>query len=103
MNTYSEAFQKYIRDHPVNYGGVNIDSLMEMFFWCYWESNPMETEEIKGLFREVDKLSPEAAEHTRDDLFNLVCQLCLAHEKNAFLEGFRAGGQWMLEMGQNKC
>ena len=95
MNIYSEAFQKYIRDRAVNYGDENIDSLVEMFFWCYWEHNPMESKRLRGLYRELDALLPE---DLSGDVVNLICCIGVEHGKCAFREGFRVGGQWLLEM-----
>lgn len=95
MNTYTEAFYKYVKNHSVNYGDTEIDSLMEMFFWCYWESNPMESKRLRKLYRELDSLLTENAS---GDVLNLVCCISAEHGKCAFQEGMRVGGLWMLEM-----
>ncbi len=95
MNTYSEAFYKYVQNHPVDFDGANIDSLLEMFFWCYWEHNPMESERLRMLYRQLDSLLPEKV---HGDVFNLVCCISVEQGRRAFQEGVRVGGQWMLEV-----
>lgn len=57
----------------------------------------MDTERIKALFRAVNAMLPAGIQ---DDLFELICQLCIEQGRAAFLEGFRVGGQWIMEMRQ---
>lgn len=97
MNAYMAAFIEYVKEHPLKYADVDVDSLLEMFYECYCEYNPMETDRIRALFREMDETLPGGLQ---DDLFGLVSGLCAEQGRAAFLEGFRVGGPWVMELRQ---
>lgn len=68
MNAYSEAFYRYIREHPLKYCDVEIESILQMFYECYAE----------GAGRDCGREG----------------------ERQAFLEGFRVGARWAMEIRQ---
>ena len=98
MNAYSAAFIKYVKEHPLKYMDVDVDSLMEMFYVCYSEEFFRETESMKAGFAELDARLEQLSWEESDAVFTVVCRLCAEKQKLAFLEGFRAGGQWFMEI-----
>ena len=99
MNQYLAAFGKYMEEHPLDYGSDSIHSLLEMFFQCYLEINPMETEAMKVLFEKLDRGIPGGL---NDEVFDLISGLCMEQGRTAFVEGVRVGGQWMLELSEKR-
>lgn len=100
MNAYSEAFARYLREHPLEYYDAEIESVLELFYECYAEGALRDTPEMKACIRRVYELtSPRVG----DTLLHLISDFALAGEKRAFLEGFRVGGKWAMEMADNPC
>ena len=100
MNTDLEAFTRYLQEHPLNMYDEEIESVLELFYECYAEGALKDTPEMKACIRRVYELtSPRVG----DELLYLISDFALAGEKRAFLEGFRAGGKWALEMSDNPC
>ena len=96
MNTYQEAFVRYIQDHPLKMYDAEIESVMELFYECYAEGALKDTPEMKACVKRLYELtSPQVG----DELLHLISDFALAGEKRAFLEGIRVGGKWALEMG----
>lgn len=96
MNTYKTAFMRYVKDHPMAY--ADVDDLMGVLYNCYGEK--AETERVRAMFRDLQGLRQTMPQEAGEALFDLVCDLCLEKERLAFREGFRVGGQLILELGQ---
>lgn len=95
MNAYSEAFSQYIREHPLKYYDLEIESVLDLLYQCYSEDALRDTPKMKACIRKMYELtSPQ----TGDALINLLSEFSLEAERRAFLEGVRVGGQWALEI-----
>lgn len=100
MNVYLEAFSRYLQEHPLKMYDIEVESVLELFYECYAEGALRDTPEMKACIRRVYELtSPRVG----DELLYLISDFALAGEKRAFLEGFRAGGKWAMEMADNPC
>lgn len=93
MNRYIHQFQAYIEQHPTQRGHDDILSILELLYQCYTEQNPIDTDEIRAGFREIDRIISGLSVQDNDRVFTLVFQLCVQHERQAFLEGLRVGIQ----------
>jgi len=91
MNHIINQLNSRIAAENPKYGEDSIDSILEMLHFYYTQANPINNEAIREGFREVrsllEKLSPEEI----DSLIYAVCDLCLKHEKFAFMEGIKVG------------
>ena len=95
MNAYSEAFYRYIQEHPLKYHDVEIESVLELFYECYAEGALRDTPEMKACIHRLYELtSPRVG----DELLHVLSAYALEGEKRAFLEGVRVGGKWGLEI-----
>ena len=95
MNAYSEAFYRYVREHPLKMYDVEIKSVLELFYECYAEGALKDTPEMKACIRRIYELtSPRVG----DKLLYRISDFALAGEKRAFLEGVGVGGKWALEI-----
>lgn len=95
MNAYSEAFYRYIQEHPLKQYDVEIESILEMFYDCYAMGGLRDSQEMRECIKRMYELtSPELG----DRLMNLISDYALEGEKRAFLEGIRVGGKWAMEI-----
>ena len=78
--------------------GRCIQSITEMLYECYTEENPIDTEETKEGFREIDQIMNGLSIQDNNRVFAVVCGLCTQHERQAFLEGLRVGVQLFQEL-----
>ena len=95
MNAYSEAFYRYIQEHPLKYNDAQIESVLELFYECYAQGALRDTPEMKTC---IERLCGLTSPQERDTLLALVSDFARAGEKRAFLEGVRVGGKWGLEI-----
>ena len=98
MNAYKAAFVRYVKEHPLEYMDVDMEELMEVFYHCYGDK--AEPERVRAMFARLRTLRQAMPPEAGEALFDLVCDLCLEKERRAFCEGFRVGGQLILEIGQ---
>ena len=68
-----------------------IDSILEFLFWNYTEYNPIHNDKIKAEFRELYGLFEYLTPQQEDRVFDVLSDLCLEHQQQAFREGFRVG------------
>ena len=95
MNAYSEAFYRYVQEHPLKYFDVEIESVLELFYQCYAEGALRDTPEMrKCIHRLYELTSPGVG----DELVNVLSEYSLEGEKRAFLEGIRVGGKWAMDI-----
>lgn len=82
--------QKNAAENP-KYGEDGIDSILEMLHFYYTQANPINSDEIRDGFKSVrsslEKLPPSEI----DTLIYTVCDLCLKHERLAFIAGIQVG------------
>ena len=98
MTPYIQQFKIYIEQHPPQFGHEDIHTIAELLYNCYTEMNPIDTTEIRGIFREIDQIIRNLSVQENDRVFAVVCQLCTHHERLAFLAGLRVGAQLLLEL-----
>lgn len=95
MKEILHAIHKSIAERPPNYNDA--ESLLDMLFWHYTESNALDNEKIKEQFDTLRK-SVTISREEYDDFFYIVCSLCLEHGRLAFIEGLRLGVVLMQEL-----
>lgn len=97
MKPNLEKMKQYIADHPVQYGEGTVESLMDMFYRCYAEHNPLENEAAREKLALLRERYREEGYQDEDILFMSVLTLCAEYQQVAFQEGFRTGAQWTME------
>ncbi len=76
----------------------NADSILDMIFWNYTESNPIEDDQSKRKYTAIRERISSLSTTDYDATFNLICDLCTDHERLAFREGIRFGMLLMREL-----
>ena len=96
MKEIAKTLLEYCKVHPLDYGDA--ESLLDFLYWHYSEYNPIDNDVIKGQLEAIRSLldRPSAL---YDQVFGLVCDICLEHGRLGFVEGLRFGMVLMQELG----
>ncbi|MBR2047561.1 MAG: hypothetical protein IJ960_03100 [Oscillospiraceae bacterium] len=81
--THSQVFD-YLNSHPILQFEGDFESLLDMIYYIYLESNPIDTPEIRGIFQQLDSVIQALHIPQQDALFDAVCKLCIGHSQIAF-------------------
>jgi len=96
MKSLAEKLLTHYAQHPPTLD--NADSILDMIFWIYTESNPIEDEQSKRKYKAIRERIVSLSLTDCDEVFNLICDLCTDHERLAFREGIRFGMLLMREL-----
>lgn len=91
MNYIIEQLNRKIAAENPIYGEEEIDSILEMLHFYYTQANPINSEEIRDGFKSVRSSLEKMPPSEVDSLVYAVCDLCLKHEKLAFIAGIKVG------------
>ena len=100
MEQYIAILKRYLAENPPEYMDTDIHSLLEMLWRCYTESNPVDNDETKALYRSLDPIFDVLPFEDSNFLFGTVVSLCRVFERQAFLSGLRVGAQLTVEIAQ---
>lgn len=91
MNHIIEQLNHKIAVEKPKYGEDGIDSILEMLHFYYTQANPINSEEIRAGFKSVRSSLEKLPHDEIDSLVYTICDLCLKHEKLAFIAGIKVG------------
>lgn len=100
MQNYIKALQDYCKQNPLNTD--NAKSILELLYWHYAEYNPVDSKEIRDGFARIRQQYSHLSLEEFDPIFTTVSDLCVEHERRAFLEGLRLGVTLMTELANNQ-
>lgn len=98
MKSYVEQLQAYIAANPPKYHFCNGESVLQMLYFSYTESNPIVDPKIRSGFRVLRRYIKDLPRNQEEIVFDTICDLCSEHEYRAFVEGVRAGVSLMTEL-----
>ena len=90
MNEFMTALQTYLATQQQNYPD-NAESILEVLFDAYNESNGFDNATIKADFEELYQCMNGKPLEEIDEIIYAVCTLCRDHEKAGFVEGVKVG------------
>ena len=96
MKSLAEKLLAHYAQHPPHLDTA--DSILDMIFWNYTESNLIEDEQSKRKYKAIRERIASLSLTDCDAIFNLICDLCTDHERLAFREGIRFGMLLMREL-----
>ena len=91
MNYIIEQLRRKITAENPKYGEDGIDSILEMLHFYYTQANPINSDEIRDGFKSVRSSLEKLPPGEIDTLIYAVCDLCLKHERLAFIAGIKVG------------
>lgn len=98
MERYIEKLQQYAEHQNIESGFSNADSIIQMLYYWYTQSNPISNEQIQAQFRTLDAILTPLSLEDNDKVFFLTCSLCENHSKSAFQEGLLLGMRLQTEI-----
>ena len=90
MNEFMTALQTHLANQQPSYPD-NAESILEVLFDAYNESNGFDNAAIKADFEELYQLMNGKPLQEVDEIIYAVCTLCRDHEKAGFIEGVKVG------------
>lgn len=76
----------------------DILSPLEILYDHYAEFIAADTEAIRGQFSELNQRLESLSPQEHDRIHDMVCDLCSAYARNAFLDGIRMGTKLAAEL-----
>ena len=94
-----EKVKEYLWEHPANYNG-QVDTLLELLYYAFAEYNTVETPEFK---EQTDPLKEKLrvladTEQEADEYMDIVFTLCVAYERQGYMEGIKVGARLVMEL-----
>ena len=98
MVDVAQKLQEYIATHPFDSGTSNCQSVLEQLYQAYSESHEADPPEIKETFSQLGDFLETLPMEDNNNLFNLICQLCIAFDQKAYIDGLQTGAHLMSEL-----
>ena len=98
MKSTSEALSAYMQAHPFASGDPDCKTVLDQLYDAYTDSHESDPPDITALFRELSEFLETLPLETNNSIFRLTCDLCIAYERKAFLDGLQYGAELILEL-----
>ena len=98
MKSISEALRTYMQTHPFDSGDPDCTTVLDQLYHAYTDSHESDPPDITALFRELSEYLETLPLDTNNSIFRLTCDLCIAYERKAFLNGLQYGAELILEL-----
>lgn len=102
MNESIELLMQELRNYQTRCGQDSSDSILELLWYCYLESNPVDDGQIKQAEAAIAPVFEELSLKSSDLLMDSICDICTAYQRAAFLEGLQTGFHLSDELSRNK-
>lgn len=91
MKKLREEMIAYLKEHPIDFGYSDADTVTEFLYDAYCEARQEEPAEIRELAKQLSPYLERMPRTENDAMFGIILKMCIAHERNAFKEGFWLG------------
>ena len=99
MQTFTKAFLERIRTGTFQNQDTDADTVLEFLFIAYADAQGRDPKEITQGFTALnDHLEGVVSLDENNEIFSIVCGLCTACEKRAFIDAIQIGANLMLEL-----
>ena len=103
MKSISEALCTYLQTHPFESGDPNCKTVLDQLYHAYTDSHESDPPDITALFRELSEHLETLPLDTNNSIFRPTCDLCIAYERKAFLNGLQYGTELILELQRGQA
>ena len=101
-NDLANWLKAYTDTHPFDPGSSDCETVLDQLYEAYFESHESDPQEIRDGFQQLDQYLESLPLENNNDVFTLVCRLCSAYEKKAFIDGLKYGAYLMNELCDEK-
>ena len=98
MRPFLELLKRCAENHIFDSGDPDCKTVLDQLYRAYAESHENDPREIREGFRELEFFLENLPLDDNNAVFNLCCQICIAYEHKAFIDGFHYGIQMMKEL-----
>lgn len=98
----AKDFSDRIHTSGFGFQNADADSVLEFLYIAYTDIQGRDPKEIDRGFIDLDNhLSKAVSLEENNEIFSIVCGLCNAYEKRAFMDAIQIGAYLMLELQAN--
>ena len=97
-NTVAQQLYEYVRNHPFRLPYTDAATLLEWLYICYAETQEQDSPEINQSFINLGTHLELLPLDENNAIFAIVCELCNAYEKRAFMDAIKLGAYLMTEL-----
>ena len=91
MQQFINRLNELLADFHLDYHSATTSSLLEILYLVYVENSGVDNDEVRENFSNLYAALKNKSMREIDDIIDIVCDLCCAHERNGFLEGVKVG------------
>ena len=91
MNQYIRDVKAQLARYDIRCGGDGEFPVLELLWQCYLDANPCDDGTLREKESALGTIHAELSVEASDLLNGLVCDLCTAGQRAAFLEGIQIG------------
>lgn len=97
-NAIAQRLAQCLSNHPFHLPDTDADTMLEWLYICYTETQEQDPPEINQSFLLLGTHLEQLPLAENNAIFAIVCELCNAYEKRAFLDAIRMGAFLMQEL-----
>ena len=101
MNRYIQNLKSFLAEQAPCFGFDDANSILEMLYYYYRNDNPVDSATIRCQFKELQDILCRLSFKENDAVFALTVDLCVAHERQAFLDGIHVGLRLFEELNES--
>ena len=94
----AQLLAQHIHTHPFHLIGTDAESVLELLYITYTETLGRDPEEIRLSFEKLGTHLEQLPLEENNAIFAIVCDLCNAYEKRAFIDAIKLGAYLMTEL-----
>lgn len=98
MNHCIEKLKDFLAEQTPKFAFDDGGSILDMLYYYYADSNPVDNAVIRCQFSELDKVLSKLSLEDCDRVFLLAVELCVSHARQAFSEGVQVGMRLFTEL-----
>lgn len=98
MQPFRKLLKRCAENHVFDSGDPDCKTVLDQLYRAYSESHEKDPPEIREGFRELESFLETLPLDDNNAVFNLCCDICLAYEYKAFVDGFHYGFQLKTEL-----
>ena len=97
-STIAKAFSEHIHSGVFSLKNTEAASVLEFLYIAYTDIQGRDPKEIDQGFVDLDNHLEGVSLDENNTIFSIVCDLCNAYEKRAFMDAIQIGAYLMLEL-----
>ena len=96
--TIAKAFSEHIHTGAFSLKSSDAASVLEFLYIAYADVQDRDPKEIDQGFIDLDRHLSKFSLEENNETFGIVCKLCDAYEKRAFMDAIQIGAYLMMEL-----